>query len=84
MFRSVLLKLGAAIKPIQRFVDPEELMTMCTNVDPADAGSDIVQIVQHVKCPQERVVGMCSATTCWSLDRVVMLRRFASVSARVR
>ena len=82
MFRPGILKVGNAIKTIERFVDPDELLIISAEVGPSDQGISKLRASGSVTTRQVRAVVHFSGTTCWSLELVAMSRKFDLASAK--
>ena len=82
MFRPGILKVGNAIKTIERFVDPDELLIISAEVGPSDQGILRLCVWWPKTMHQVRAVVHFSGTTCWSLELVAMSRKFDLASAK--
>ena len=81
MFRPGILKVGNAIKTIERFVDPDELLIISAEVGPSDQGILRPCVWRAVTIGQVRAVVHFSGTTCWSLELVATSSKFDLASA---
>ena len=82
MFRPGILKVGNAIKTIERFVDPDELLIISAEVGPSDQGILKLCVSGSVTIRQVRAVVHYSGATYWSLELVATSSKFDLASAK--